>query len=122
MKATLQYIIRIDRPKQDGSATIYLRIIINRRNKLMFSMHRNIPLKPKYKNLTLEQNEGYPVKADSAHAIVRDDLYCWDKAKGRATRGFGSSETLNQFLNEEMVRAEDIINDLAKRRKPLTAE
>lgn len=124
MKATLHYILRTDRPRPDGSAIIYLRLTIDRRNKPMFSMYRNIPLKGKYKHLTLEQIESYPIRREQGDltTVTRDELYCWDKAKGRALRGFGSSESLNQFLNEEMVRAEDIINDLAKRRKPLTAD
>lgn len=124
MKANLHDILRTDRPRPDGSALIYLRVIINRRNKPMLSMYRNIPLKPKYKNLTVEEIEKYPVKRDQndLKTITRDELYCWDKAKGRATPGFGSAESLNQFLNEEIVRAEDIINDLAKRKKPLTVE
>lgn len=123
MKATLHYILRTDRPRPDGSALIYLRLTINRRNKPIFSMYRNIPLKAKYKHLSIEQIEAYPVKREPGDTttITRDELYCWDKAKGRATRGFGSAETLNQFLNEEIVRAENIINDLGKRKKALTA-
>lgn len=90
----------------------------------MYSLYRNIPLKPKYKNLTLEQIELYPVKREAGDTttITRDELYCWDKAKQRATRGFGSSESLNQLLNDEMVRADNILNDMAKRKKPLTAD
>lgn len=124
MKATLHYVLRTDRPRPDGSAIIYLRLTINRRNKPMYSLYRVIPLKAKYRNLTVEQIEAYPVKKEKGDTktIIRDDLYCWDKAKGRATRGFGSAESLNQFLNEEIVRSENIINDLAKRKKALTAE
>lgn len=124
MKATLHYVLRTDRPRPDGSAIIYLRLTINRRNKPMYSIYRVIPLKAKYRNLTLEEIEAYPVKKEKGDTktISRDELYCWDKAKGRATRGFGSAETLNQFLNEEIVRSENIINDLAKRKKALTPE
>lgn len=124
MKANLHYILRTDRPRPDGSALVYLRVIINRRNKPMLSMYRNVPLKAKYKNLSIEQIEKYPVKRDpdDLTTITRDELYCWDKAKGRATRGFGSAESLNQFLNEEIVRADDIINDLGKRKKPLAPD
>jgi integrase len=124
MKASLHYVLRTDRPRPDGSAIIYLRLTINRRNKPMYSLYRTIPLKAKYRNLSVEQIESYPVKREKGDtiSITRDELYCWDKSKGRATRGFGSAESLNQFLNEEVVRAENIINDLAKRKKPLTAD
>ena len=124
MKATLNYVLRTERPRPDGSAIIYLRLTINRRNKPMYSMYRNIPLKPKYKNFTIEQIETYPVKREKndSTTITRDELYCWDKAKGRAIRGFGSAESLNQLLNDESVRADNILNDLAKRKKPLTAD
>lgn len=124
MKATLHLVLRTDRPKPDGSATIYLRLTMSSRNKAMYSLYRTVPLKAKYKHLTIVQIEAYPIKREHGdhHTVTRDELYCWDKAKGRASRGFGSSDTLNQFLNEEMVRAENIINDLAKRKKPLTAD
>jgi integrase len=124
MKATLQYILRTDRPRPDGSALIYLRLTINRNNKLMLSTYRSIPLKAKFKHLTLEEVESFPCRANELESgkMLRDELYCWDKQKGRATRGFGSSESLNQFLNEELVRAENIIYDFAKRKKALTAE
>jgi integrase len=122
MKATLHYVLRTDRPRPDGSAIIYLRLTITRRKKPMYSLYRNIPLKKQYKHLTLEQIESYPVVRTSTKQITRDELYCWDKDKERATRGCGSMDTLNQFLNEEIVRAEDIVNDISKRRRPLTKE
>ncbi|CAN5914015.1 site-specific integrase [soil metagenome] len=122
MKATLHYVLRTERPRPDGSAIIYLRLTINRRNKPVYSLYRSIPLKKQYKHFTLEQIETYPIKKITEKTITRDELYCWDKDKERATRGFGSMDTLNQFLNEEIVRAEDIVNDLAKRRRPLTKE
>jgi site-specific recombinase XerD len=124
MKATLHFVLRTHRPRPDGSAIIYLRLTINRRNKPFYSLYRNIPLKKQYRHFTLEQIETYPIKREKGDTktITRDELYCWDKDKERASRGFGSMETLNQFLNEEIVRAENIVNDLAKRRKPLTKE
>ena len=48
MKATLHFILRTDRPRPDGSAIIYLRLTINRRNKFVLSIYRNIPLKKQY--------------------------------------------------------------------------
>lgn len=123
MKARLHFVLRTDRPRPDGSATIYLRLIINRRNKLMFSLYKTVPLKAKYRNLTLEKIEAFPVKrVANTTTVTRDELYCWNKSKGRAISGFGSADNLNEFLNEELVRAQNIIYDLSKRKKPLTAE
>src|ERR1041385_2266183 len=122
MKATLHYVLRTDRPRPDGTAIVYLRLTIMGRNKPMYSLYRSVPLKKQYRHLTPERIEEYPVKKTDPKTITRDDLYCWDKAKGRATRGFGSAESLNQFLNEEIVRAENIINDLYKRKKALTTD
>jgi integrase len=123
MKARLHFVLRTDRPRPDGSATIYLRLIINRRNKPMFSLYKTVPLKAKYRNLTLEKIESFPVKREAnSNTVTRDALYCWNKGKGRATSGFGSADNLNEFLNEELVRAQNIIYDLSKRKKPLTSE
>ncbi|HTL80180.1 MAG TPA: tyrosine-type recombinase/integrase [Bacteroidia bacterium] len=88
----------------------------------MYSIYRSVPLKKQFRHLTVEQIENYPVKKLNEKTTTRDDLYCWNKSKGRPSRGFGSAESLTQFLNEEIVRAENIINDFAKRKKALTAD
>ncbi|MCK6641853.1 MAG: site-specific integrase [Bacteroidia bacterium] len=94
------------------------------RNKAMYSLYRTVPLKPKYKHLSIAQIETYPIKCQPGEIakLTRDELYCWDKTKGRATKGFGSADSLNEFLNAELVRAQNIVYDLSKRRKPLTPE
>lgn len=122
MNATLHYVLRTERPCPDGSALIYLRLTINRKKKVMFSLNRSIPLRKEYRHLTPEQVIVFPNVKDTPKTITRDKLYYWDKNKERATRGFGSMETLNQFLNETLVKAEDILNDFSKRKKALTKE
>jgi integrase len=88
----------------------------------MFSLNRSIPLRKEFKHLKPEQIAAFPAEKTNKSTITREDLYYWDKSKERATRGFGSMDSLNQFLNETLVRAEDIVNDFAKRKKALTAD
>jgi integrase len=42
--------------------------------------------------------------------------------KERATKGFGSMESLNTFLNDQLVKGNDILNDLVKRKKAINRE
>lgn len=122
MKATIHFVLRLDRPNTDGSATIYMLLLVNNGRKFKFSLNRNIPLKKAYQHLTPDEILKYPMTKHSPGTLVRDELYYWDKTKQRATRGLGSMESLNQYLNDQMAKAETILNDFAKRLKPITKE
>lgn len=110
MKTTVHFALRTDRPSSDGSVAIYIRITFNRAKILSLSTGKSIPIRKEYDHLSQEDIKQYP--ADQRHS-----LYYWDKRKERATRGFGSMETINMFLDDEKKRANDIIYDLSRDKK-----
>lgn len=102
MKPTTHFILRIERPLRDCSAGIYIRITFNRRKAVTLAIGKTIPLKKEYQKLNAEEIRKIPINE-------RYDLYCWDKVKERAIKGFGSMETINLHLDSEKKRANDII-------------
>ena len=91
MIPTIHYILRHERPTPDGSAAIYMRIAFNRQQHVTLAMGRNIPLKKEFQSYSVEQIKQIPTEA-------RYNLYCWDQHKERATKGFGTVESLNFYL------------------------
>lgn len=122
MKATVHFILRLDKPTDSGATMIYILITLHNRNKMKFSLARTIPLRKRYEHLTPAEILAYPMEKTSPNEMTRDELYYWDPVKERATRGCGSMESLNTFLNEQLVKANDIINDLVKRGKAINRE
>ena len=104
----VHFILRTERPSPDGSSFIYMRVTFSRKLMPMFSTGKSIPLRKEYRHLTPEEIKGYPVKKVDENTVTRDELYYWDKAKERVTKGFGSMETINLFLDDEKKRANDI--------------
>jgi len=102
MNPTIHFKIRIERPSPDGSTAVFMRVTFNRKQILSFSIGQTIPLKKEYQKLRVEEIKQIPTNK-------RYDLYCWDNEKERATKGFGNTETLNLFLDDEKKRANDIV-------------
>ena len=46
---------------------------------------------------------------------LKNVIYYWDKQKERATKGFGSMESINLFIDDERKRANDILYELNKK-------
>ena len=89
----VSYHIHCDKyqPKKDGTATLYLRLTINRKSKFI-SLSKCID--PKY--------------------------FDFKKKRVKNTKGAPNPQKLNRFLNTEENRVDDIILELQRRNKPIT--
>jgi len=102
MSATVHYFLRTDRPKEDGSVQVYFVFALNRTQRMKLATGKYICLKKEYQHLTAAKIIEIPNEK-------REDLYCWDPVKQRATKGAKNIERLNYYLISEEKRANDII-------------
>ena len=110
MKPTIHFTLRVERPTPDGSAAVYIRVTFNRKQIITLATGKTISLKKEYGHLKIEEIKAVP--KDKRH-----ELYCWDKQKERAIKGFGSYQSFNLFFDDEKKRANDLLYDLEKREK-----
>lgn len=115
MSATIHFYLRYDRPSKDGSASIFLMLSLNRKQRLKISTGKSIPLKKEYSKLTNKQIEEIPLEK-------REELYYWDFQKEKASKGFNGWNSLNNFLDREKVRANDILLKFELRNKHMTTD
>jgi integrase len=115
MSATIHFYIRSERPHADNSVQIYLIFSLNRSLKTKISLHKNIPIKKEFAHLNNEE-------IASLQTNLRNDLYCWDANKERATPQAPNYERVNQFFDSEKKRANDIILKYDLMNKPITLE
>lgn len=115
MSATIHFYLRYDRPSKDGSAHICLMLSLNRTQRLKISTGKSIPLKKEYSKLTNKQIEEVPLEK-------REELYYWDFQKEKALKGFNGWDSLNNFLDREKVRANDILLKFELRNKHITLD
>ena len=108
MIPTIHFILRVNRPLPDGSASVYVRITFSRKQIITLATGKTVPLKKEVRDLRIDSVKLLTTKE-------RYKLYCWDKQKQRATKGFGSMESLNLFIDDERKRANDILYDLNKK-------
>lgn len=115
MSATIHYYLRLDRPLKDGSVQINLVLTLNRNQRLKISTGKNVPLKKEFNKLTKE-------KLESLSITEREKMYYWDYAKERVIKGFPGWENLNNYLDKERVRANDILLKFELRGKHITLD
>lgn len=114
MSAKIHFYLRTDRPSKDGSVQIFLFFTLNRDQRIKISTGKFIPLKKEYKKLPLEQ-------LYSLHPN-KEDLYCWDQKKERAIKGAENSESLNNYLDSEKARANQILLRYELMNKPISVD
>jgi len=110
MIPTIHFILRVGRPLPDGSASVYVRITFNRKQILTLATGKSVPIKKEFRNLSNDSIKQLTTKE-------RYKIYCWDKEKERPTKGFGSVESMNLFIDDERKRANDILYELNKKDK-----
>lgn len=115
MSASIHFYIRSERPHPDKSVNIYFIFTLNRRLKTKISLHKNIPIKKEFAHLKYEEIVKLGVS-------LRNELFCWDSQKERATPQAPNYEKINQFLDSEKKRANDIILKYDLMNKPITPE
>jgi hypothetical protein len=95
MSATIHFYIRSERPHADKSAQIYMRFAINSKQKTKISIKKkNISIKKEYSKLSLTEIKRFD-------GDLRNNLFCWDEAKERATSEAPNWNKLNQYLDDE---------------------
>jgi hypothetical protein len=115
MNTKIHFYIRTDRPAKDGSVQIYLMLTINRKQRLKISIGKYVQLKREYQRLNKAQIQ----------ALVKEhkeNLYYWDIQKERATKGTGNSEMINQYLDNEKTKANQILLKYELLNKPMSIE
>ena|ERR1700757_799941 len=115
MSAKIHFYIRTERPRKDGAVQIFLMFIINRRQRLKISTGKYISLKKEYQNLNAEQ-------LGKINFIKKEDLYYWDAAKERATKGTAYWERINEFLDAEKDKANKILSKYELMNKSISLE
>lgn len=115
MSAKVHYYLRTDRPQEDGSVQVYFVFALNRKERMKFATGKYIALKNEYKKLTVSDLLQVPQEK-------RDEMYCWDITKQRATKGTKNTERLNYYFTSEEKRANDIILSYQIQNKTLSIE
>jgi len=115
MSATIHFYIRSERPHSDNSAQVYMLFTINRKLKAKISLHKRIPVKKEFAKLK-------PQEIGSLAPELRNDMFCWDFKAERAIKPAPNSDKINQFLDAEKKRANDLILKYQLIGKPLTVD
>ena len=111
MNYTLSYNLRLDNIQLDGSASIIIRFVANRK-KADIAIKKK--LKP-IKNATREEILKHKSKE-------RVQFYHWNQDTERVTKGDKNHEEINYHLNKEIIKGKDIIRKYQDRNKILTVE
>lgn len=115
MNATINFYIRSERPQTDNSAQIYMLFSLGKNQKTKISLKKNVPIKKEFSHLKTRE-------ITALETSVRNDLFCWNSSKQRATSQAPNYDKLNHFLDSEKKRANDIILQYELRKVPLTVE
>lgn len=115
MSATIHFYIRSERPHSDNSAQVFMLFIINSKLKAKISLHKRIPIRKEFTKLK-------PEEIGKFEASIRNDMFCWDSQKERATNQAPSASKINQFIDAEKKRANDIVLKYQLIGKPLTVD
>lgn len=115
MSATINFYIRSERPHADNSAQLYMLFTINRKHKVKISLKKSIPIRKDFAHLKTEE-------IARLEASVRNDMFCWDQEKQRATSQCPNYEKINKFLDAEKKRANDLILKYELMGRPLTSD
>lgn len=115
MSASIHFYIRSERPQSDLSVQIYMLFSIDRNLRTKMSLKYDIPIKKEYAHLSIND-------ITKLNSTLRNNLFCWDESKQRATKLAPNSVKLNQHLDSEKKRANDIIIQYDLMKTPLTVE
>lgn len=102
MSIKIHFYIRTDRPTKERSVQIIMLFVINRKQRLKISTGKYISLKKEFSKLSLDEI----INTDPR---TKDQLYNWDFSKERAIKGTGNWESINNYLDKEKARANEII-------------
>ena len=115
MKPTIHFYIRTDRPSKNGSVPIYLKFSISRTQRVKLSTGKYIALKKEFIKLPIE-------RINALSDEERDSIYCWDKTKERAIKGDPNWEHINEYLDGEKFRANQVLSKFEQLNRPITLE
>ena len=115
MNTNIHFYIRTDRPRKDGSVQIYLMLTISRQQRLKISTGKYVPLKKEYQKLNQEDLREIQIER-------KEDVYYWDIKKERVTKGAGNSEKINQYLDNEKTKVNQIFLKFELLNKPLSIQ
>jgi site-specific recombinase XerD len=115
MNTKIHFYIRTDRPAKDGSVQIYMMLTINRKQRLKISTGKYVSLKKEYQKLSKEQVQALLLEH-------KENLYYWDTQKERTTKGIGNSEKINQYLDNEKTKANQILLKYELMNKPMSIQ
>lgn len=102
MSIKIHFHIRTNRPSKDGSVPVFMLLSLNRKQRITISMNKLIPLKKEYRNYSLSQ-----IKEKLTDK--KDQLFYWDNIRERAMKGDFNWESINNFLDNEKTRANNIL-------------
>ncbi|MDI9340951.1 MAG: site-specific integrase [Sediminibacterium sp.] len=112
MKASIHFYIRSERPNKDYTTKIYMLFSIgNQTTKI--TLNKSVPVKKEFFNLS-------PTEFANLSTALRQELFCWDTHKEKVTVHHPNHEKVNQFIDSERKRANDIILKYELMSKPLT--
>ncbi|HXB41549.1 MAG TPA: phage integrase SAM-like domain-containing protein [Bacteroidia bacterium] len=115
MNLKIHFYIRTDRPAKDGSVAIYLLILISKNQRLRLNTGKFIPLKKQYRKFNSDQLKESEIKR-------KEDLYCWDVNRERATNQAENHNSVNLHLDNEKTKINQIILKFEMLNKPLTIQ
>jgi len=115
MKAIIHFYIRTDRPSKDGSVPVCLSFLIGKNQRLRINTGKYIALKRQFRKLTEDEIKQLPL-------AKKEDLYCWDTARERASKEAENREPVNSYLDNEKAKINQIISKFEMLNKPLTVQ
>lgn len=115
MSAKIHFYLRTDRPNKEGSAPVFLMFTINRYQRIKITTGKFVQLKREYRKLSKEEMLNIPNER-------RESLYCWDTSKERVTKGADNWESMNNFLDMEKSRANEVVMKYELQNKPITLD
>lgn len=115
MSSKISFILRLDRPQNDGSVQIIFQFALNSENRFRYNTGKYVPLKKEWQHLTNE-------KILEILPEFRYPIYDWDKSKNRLNKTASYSEKINHYIINLEKKANDIVLKFELLNKPLTLE
>lgn len=115
MSTKIHFYLRTDRPDKNGSVPIYMQFSLSRSKRIKFQTGKYISLKKEYQKLN-------KVDLNALSYEKRLQVYFWDDNKERAIKGSEDWQAINDFLDDEKVRANKILQKFELLNKPITLD
>ena len=115
MSVKIHFHIRTNRPSKDGSVQIFMLLSLNRNQRLTISTGKSISIKKEFTKLTKEEISLLALEH-------REKIYSWDLQKERAIKGAENWEGINNYLDNEKNRANQILFKYELMNKPITLQ